>query len=148
MPKAKTPQNPMNELLKDLPLDVQAFEDAYKSTAVLNEKLATTALDAAGAAQDLGNAWAKDMLGTLLNFAKAKADPADYFKALADVATEQSEATVKNLTALADIAKSSQTEAMELLAAAGKEMNEDAAKVLKTASEKATATTKKLAAAA
>ncbi|MEL6960002.1 MAG: phasin, PhaP [Pseudomonadota bacterium] len=148
MPKAKTPQNPFAELFKDLPIDTQAFEGAYKSAAELNEKLATAAIDAAGAAQDVSNAWAKDTLGKMLELSKAKADPADYAKALADAATYQSEVAVRNLTALADIAKASQTEVLELLAAAGKDINEDAAKAMKAASEKATDVTKKLAAAA
>ncbi|MCY4333550.1 MAG: phasin family protein [Litoreibacter sp.] len=148
MPKAKTPQNPFAELFKDLPVDTQAFENAFKSTAALNEKLATAALDAAGAAQDLGNSWTKDTLGKMLELAKAKTEPADYVKAIADVAKDQSDVAVANLTTLADIAKSSQTEVLELLAAASKDMNEDAAKALKAASEKATDATKKLAAAA
>ncbi|MEO0945118.1 MAG: phasin family protein [Pseudomonadota bacterium] len=145
MPKAKTPQNPLAELLKDLPIDTEVFEGAYKSAAALNEKLATAAIDAASATQDLGNAWAKDTFGKMLELAKAKADPSDYAKAFADAATDQSEVAVKNLTALADIAKSSQTEVLQLLAAAGKEMNEDAAKALKAASETATKATKKFA---
>ena len=148
MPKAKTPQNPFAELFEDLPIDTEAFEGAYKSAAVLNEKLATAAINAAGAAQDVSNAWTKDALSKMLELSKAKTDPADYAKALADAATDQSEVAVKNLTALADIAKASQTEVLELLAAAGKDINEDAAKAMKAASEKATEATKKLAAAA
>ena len=148
MPKAETPQNPFAELFKDLPIDTQAFEGAYKSAVELNEKLAASTLGAVGAAHDVSNAWAKDTLGKMLELSKAKTDPADYAKAFADAATEQSEIAVKNLTALTDIAKSSQAEVLELLAAAGKGFNEDAAKAVKAASEKATEATKKLAAAA
>ena len=78
--------------------------------------------------------------------AKAKADPAEYAKAVTDFASTQAEVTAENLAAYAEVAKKAQMDAVELLMATGKEVSEEAGKAVKTATNNVTAAAKKAAA--
>lgn len=148
MPKAKNPNLLFSEIFPTVPVDTAAMEDAFKFATALNEKLAASALKAVSSAQVVAEEWTQDALAQAAELSKAKAEPADYLKAATDIATKQSEAAVKTVASYADIAKACQTETMELLSKAGKELNEDAAKTVKAATETATKAAKKLAAAA
>uniref|UniRef100_UPI00356540E5 phasin family protein n=1 Tax=Shimia sp. TaxID=1954381 RepID=UPI00356540E5 len=114
----------LNTILKDMmgafPVDTAALEDAFKSTASLNEKLAGVALDAAEKSSEISSKWTKDTLSKLSEMSKAKAEPADYAKALTDFASAQAEVAAENMAAFAEVAKKVQTETVELMMAAGK----------------------------
>ena len=61
-----------------------------------------------------------------MTVAKVKEEPADYAKALGDFASAQAETAAENMAAFAEIAKKLQTETVELMMAAGKDMSEEA----------------------
>ena len=138
-------------ILKDFmgafPVDTKAVEDAFKSTATLNEKLSAVALDAAGKSADLSSKWTKDALAKAADLSKAKAEPADYAKAATDFASAQAEVAAENFAAYDEIAKKVQMDTVELLMAAGKNFQEDASAAVKKATTEATAAVKKAAAA-
>ena len=75
----------------------------------------------------------------------AKAEPADYATAISEFATVSAQAASEYLSAYTDIAKRAQMETVELLMAAGKDIQEDAAKVVKKATDDVTAAAKKAA---
>ncbi|MDC0736780.1 phasin, PhaP [Cognatishimia sp. SS12] len=139
----------MTAVLKDMmgafPVDTSALEDAFKNTAALNEKLATVALDAAEKSSEISSKWTKDTLAKLAVMSKAKAEPADYAKAVTDFASAQAETAAENMAAFAEVAKKVQTETVELMMSASKEATEEATAAVKKATNDVTAAAKKAA---
>ncbi|WP_305970943.1 MULTISPECIES: phasin family protein [unclassified Mameliella] len=138
----------MKEMMGAFPVDTKAMEDAFKTTATMNEKLSAVALEAAEKSTELSATWTKDTLSKLADMSKAKAEPADYAKAMTDFASGQAEVAAENMAALAEIAKKVQMDTVELLMAAGKDFSEDATAAMKKATDEMTATAKKATAAA
>ena len=141
----------INTVLKDImgafPVDTKAMEDAFKNQAALNEKLSSVALSAAEQSAEISNKWTKETLAKLNEMTKAKAEPADYAKAATDFASASAEVAAENMAAFAEVAKKVQMETVELLMAAGKNLQEDAAKAVKKATDDVTAAAKKATAA-
>ncbi len=54
------------DVLGAFPVDASAFEDAFKTSATLNEKLSAVALTAAEKSTDLSNNWAQETFSKLL----------------------------------------------------------------------------------
>ena len=71
----------INKLMKDMmgnfPFDTIGVEKAFKSSALLNEKLANVALDAASKSTEISTTWAKNTLGKLQVVSSAKEEPAN-----------------------------------------------------------------------
>ncbi|MBV7396661.1 phasin family protein [Mameliella sediminis] len=138
----------MKDMMGAFPVDTKAMEDAFKTTATMNEKLSAVALEAADKSIELSTSWTKDTLAKLADMSKAKAEPADYAKAMTDFASAQAEVAAENMAAFAEIAKKVQMDTVELLMAAGKDFSEDATAAMKKATDEMTATAKKATAAA
>ncbi|MEM7733295.1 MAG: phasin, PhaP [Pseudomonadota bacterium] len=136
-----------NAVLKDMmgafPVDTKAMEDAFKNQAALSEKLSGVALEAAEKSAEVSGTWAKTTLAKLTEVTKAKTEPADYAKAMTDFASANAEVAAENMAAFAEIAKKVQMDTVELLMAAGKDIQEDASKVVKKATDDMTAAAKK-----
>ena len=139
----------MTAVLKDMmgafPVDTSALDDAFKSGAALNEKLAGVALEAAEKSSEISSKWTKDTLTKLNEISKAKAEPADYAKAMTDFASAQAEVAAENMAAFAEVAKKVQSETVELIMTASKEATEEATAAVKKATADATAAAKKAA---
>lgn len=136
----------MKDFMGAFPVDTTAFEDAFKNSASLNEKLAGVALEAAEKSAELSNKWTKDTISKLAEVSKAKAEPADYAKSIADFTSASAEVAAENMAAFAEIAKKVQMETVELLMAAGKTAAEDATAAVKKATNEVTTAAKKAAA--
>ncbi|ETX15433.1 phasin, PhaP [Roseivivax halodurans JCM 10272] len=136
-------QTMMKDMMGAFPVDTAAMEDAFKTTATLNEKLSGVALEAAEKSTELSAKWTKDTLEKMSEMSKAKSEPADYAKAMSDFATAQAEMTAEHMAAFAEIAKKVQMDTVELMMAAGKDMSEDASAAMKKATEDMTANAKK-----
>ena len=132
----------MTAVLKDMmgafPVDTSAMEDAVKTTATLNEKMASVALEAAEKSTEISSKWTKDTISKLGAMSTAKTEPADYAKAMTDFASAQAEVAAENMAAFAEVAKKVQMETVELLMAAGKDMSEDATAAVKKATAEVT----------
>jgi hypothetical protein len=146
---SKTPD--VSAMFKDVlgafPVDTAAMEDAFKSTASLNEKLSGVALTAAEKSTAISSKWTQDTLAKMADMAKAKSEPVDYAKAMTEFASAYSEAASEHMAAFAEVAKKAQMETVELMMAAGKDMGEEATAAVKKATTEATAAVKKAAAA-
>lgn len=136
----------MKDIMGAFPVDTAAFEGAYKNTASLNEKLSGVALTAAEKSAAISSKWAQDTIAKLGDISKAKAEPADYSKAMTDFASASAEVAAENLAAFAEIAKKVQMDTVELMMAAGKDATEGASAAVKKATNDVTAATKKAAA--
>ncbi len=138
----------MKDMMGAFPVDTGAMEDAFKTTATLNEKLSGVALEAAEKSTEISAKWTKDTLTKLSDMSKAKSEPADYAKAMTDFASAQAEMTAEHMAAFAEIAKKVQMDTVELMMAAGKDMSEDASAAMKKATADMTANAKKATSAA
>lgn len=125
----------VNEAIAALPIDTKAFEDAYQAATAMNEKLSGAALGAVEKSNQITIAATKETLAALAEVGKAKAEPADYTKAVADFSTFAAEQVAKNLSVYAEITRTAQSEAVELLVAAGKDATNDAVAVAKKAAK-------------
>ena len=143
MAKAQDINTVMKDIMGAFPVDTKAMEDAFKNQAALNEKLSGVALTAAEQSAEISNKWTKETLAKLNDMTKAKAEPADYAKAVTDFASASAEVAAENMAAFAEVAKKVQMETVELLMSAGKDLQEDAAKAVKKATDDVTAAAKK-----
>ena len=143
MAKAQDFNAVMKDMMGAFPVDTKAMEDAFKTQAALSEKLSGVALEAAEKSAEVSGNWAKTTLAKLTEVTKAKTEPADYAKAMTDFASANAEVAAENMAAFAEIAKKVQVDTVELLMAAGKDMQEDASAVVKKATDDMTAAAKK-----
>jgi hypothetical protein len=138
----------MKDMMGSFPVDMSAFQDAFKTQAVLAEKMSKVALEAAEKSTEISTKWTKDTLAQIGVMTKVKQDPADYGKAMTDFASAQAEYAAENMAAYAEVAKKVQMETVELMLAAGKDISEDATAAVKKATNEMTAAAKKATAAA
>lgn len=134
------------DMMGAFPVDTKAFEGMFKSQTALAEKMSAVAIDAAQKSADLSSKWTQDTLSKLAVITKVKDEPADYAKSMTDFASANAEAAAEQLAAYAEIAKKVQTETLELMMAAGKDMSEDVNAAAKKATADVTAAAKKAAA--
>jgi len=133
------------EVMGAFPMDNSAMKDAFKNTATLNEKLSSVAFDAADKSADISSAWTKDTLTRLTAMTTAKNEPTDYAKAMTEFASASAEAAAEHMAAFAEVAKKVQMETVELMMAAGKDIQTEATATVNTAAETAQTAAKKTA---
>lgn len=133
----------LQELMASFPVDTKAMQDAFKTSATLNEKMSKVALEAADKSTEISAKWTKDTLAKLAEVATVKDEPTDYSKAITDFASAQAEMTAETMAAFAEVAKKLQMETVELMLAAGKDISEDATAAMKKATEDMSAAAKK-----
>ena len=136
----------MKDMMGAFPVATAAMQDAFKSSATLNEKMSKVALEAAAKSNDLSSKWTKDTLAKVTELTKVKEDPADYTKAMTDFASATAETAAEHMAAFAEIAKKVQMETVELMMAAGKDVAEEATAAVKKATNDVTTAAKKAAA--
>ncbi len=137
----------LKEMMGAFPVDTKAFDGAFKNQAELGEKFSNVAVEAAEKSATISGKWATDTLAKLTDMSKAKAEPADYAKAMTDFASAQAEVAAENMAAFAEVAKKVQMETVELMMAAGKEASEEAQTAVKKATDEVTKAAKKATAA-
>jgi hypothetical protein len=133
------------DFLGALPFDTKVVENMFKSQSALAEKMSAVAIDAARKSTDLSAKWTADTLGKLQTVSKAKAEPADYAKSVTDFASTSAEVAAENMAAFAEIAKKVQTETLELLLSAGKNLSEEVTAAANKATAEVSAAAKKAA---
>ena len=114
----------INAMFKDMmgkfPIDMSAFEDAFKTQAVFGEKMSAVALEAVMKSAEISSAWTKASLEKVADLSKPNADPASAAQNLADFASSSAEIAAENMSAIASIAKKIQFDSAELMMTAGK----------------------------
>ena len=133
----------MQDMLGSFPVDMSAVQDAFKTQAAFADKMSKVALEAAEKSTEISAKWTKDTLSKAGTVTKAKEEPADYGKAMTDFASSQAEMAAESMAAFAEVAKKVQMDTVELMMAAGKDIQEDAAKAVKKATDEVTAAAKK-----
>ena len=123
----------MQDMMGSFPMDTSAFQDAFKTQAALAERLSRVALDAAEQSTEISSAWTKDTLTKMRDVTTVKDEPADYGRAVTELASAQAETTSETMARFAEVAKKLQMKTVELMLAAGKEMAEDTAEQTRAA---------------
>jgi Phasin protein len=137
----------VNEAMASFPVDMTAYNDAFKTSAAMGEKFSKVALEAAEKSTEISSKWTKDTLAKLTDVAAVKDEPTDYTKAVTDFASAQAEMAAESMASFAEIAKKVQVETVELMMAAGKEASEEATAAVKKATAEVTTAAKKASAA-
>jgi hypothetical protein len=137
----------MKDFMGAMPMDMKFAEGMFKTQSAFAEKMSAVAIDAAQKSTDLTAKWMHDTLAKVSGLAKAKAEPADYAKSMTDFVQASSQSAAEHMAAFAEIAKKVQTETLELMLAAGKEVSEDVSEAAKKATAEVSAVAKKAAAA-
>jgi hypothetical protein len=135
----------ISDMAAAFPVDMSAYNEAMKNSAALGERMSKVALDAASTSAELSSKWPTEPLTKMSGMTKAQAEPADYAKAATDFATAQAETSAEHMAAFAEVAKKVQMETVELLMAAGKDIQEDTSAAVKKATDDLAATAKKAA---
>ncbi|MFX0540651.1 phasin, PhaP [Roseovarius sp. S4756] len=143
MAKAQDMNSMMKDMMGAFPVDTKSMEDAFKNQAALSEKLSGVALNAAEKSAEISSAWTQSTLAKMQEMTKAKAEPADYAKAMSDFASANAEVAAENMAAFAEVAKKVQMDTVELMMNAGRDMQEDASKAVKKATDDMSAAAKK-----
>ncbi len=133
----------MKDAMGAFSVDTSAVDGALKTSADLNEKLSSVALDAASKTAEISNKWTKETLAKLADMSKAKAEPADYAKAMTDFTSASAAVAAENMAAFAEIAKKVQMDTVALMMAAGKNISEDATVAAKKATDDVASTATK-----
>ncbi len=145
MQKAQDFTKIMQDVAGKFPFDTKAFQDQFRSTAVLGERVARVALEAAEKSNEISAKWTRDTITRVGTLTRVKEEPADYSKAVSDFAAAAAEMAAENLAAFAEVAKRAQMETVELMLAAGKDFSEDATAAVKKAQADVTTAAKKAA---
>ena len=143
MAKAQDFTKVAQDMMGAFPFDMSMFQDAFKSTAALNEKFARVALDAAEKSAEISTKWTKETIAKLGDVSVAKAEPTEYTTAMTEFASAQAEMVSENLAAFAEVAKKVQTETVELMMEAGKDLGAEAEAAVKKATDEVTKVAKK-----
>jgi hypothetical protein len=138
----------MQDMMASMPMDAVAFQNAFRNQAAMAEKFSKVALEAAEKSSEITSKWTRDALAKISEATRAKADPADYSKAMSDFASSAAEMAAENLAAFAEVAKKVQMETVELMLAAGKEVSEETTAAVKKATADVQAAAKKVTATA
>jgi len=136
------------DVMGAFPVDTKSMQDMIKNQATLAEKMSSVAIDAAQKSTDLSAKWAQDTLAKMSAMAKTKPEPTDYAKSMTDFFSASAEAAAEHMAAFAEIAKKVQSETMELMLAAGKDMSQDVTAAAQKATAEVSGAAKKSAAAA
>ena len=147
MAKAQDYTKALNDFMGAFPVDMSVMQDAFKNSAVVAEKMASVALNAAEKSTEVSAKWTQATLSRLGDVSKAKADPADYGKAVTDYASATAETASENIAAFAEIAKRVQMETVELMLAVGQDVSKEATSAVKKATDEVTKAAKKATAA-
>ncbi|MCC5961526.1 MAG: Phasin [Rhodobacteraceae bacterium] len=131
----------MNDMMGAMPMDTSALQDAFKSQAAMMEQMTKVALEAAEKSTEVSAKWTKATFEKAGNVATTKDDPAEYSQAMTDFASAQAELASEHVSAFAEIAKKLQMDTMELLMAAGKDMQHDATAAVQKATDSVTSAT-------
>lgn len=145
MIKAEDYTKAFKDMMGSFPVDMTAFQEAYKTQATIGEKLSQVALEAADKSTEISTKWTKDTIAKVGTASKVKEDPSEYSKVVTDFASAQAELVAENMAAFAEVAKKVQMETVELMMAAGKDMSEDATAAVKKATADVTSAAKKAA---
>ncbi|NDV01368.1 phasin family protein [Pseudoroseicyclus tamaricis] len=115
------------DMMSMFPVDTKAMENMFRSQTALAERMSAVAIEAAQKSTDLSARWTQDTLSKMADITKVKTEPTDYAKSMTAFASASAESAAEHMAAFAEIAKSAQTETLELMLSAGKDMQDEAA---------------------
>lgn len=123
----------MQDMMASMPMDTQAFQNAFRNQAAMSEKFSRVALEAAQKSTEISARWANEAIAKMTEASRAKTDPADYGRAASELAQAATEMATQHMAAFAEVAKKVQMETVELMLSAGKEASTEASATMQKA---------------
>lgn len=118
-------------------VDTKAFDGATKDVADFYVKMGKIALDATKKNVELSNAWATETLKKVEGINKVQNDVSAYGTVASEFVSAQAQAMPEKLAEFAEVAKTAQMEAVELLMSASKDVQSKMAAVAEDVTKKA-----------
>ena len=118
-------------------LDTKIFDGPAKNIVEFNTNLVKIALTSAQKNAELTSAWTAETLKKAEAANKVQNEASDYVAVVTEFAKSQAEGLQEKLAAYAEVAKTAQSEAIELVTAAGKDIQADVTAKVKKATPKA-----------
>lgn len=128
------PQNfskTVSDMISNFPTQGLAVNDAFRTSAVLGEKMSKVTLDAVEKSAEISNKWTKEALAEASHMTSVKDDPAEYTKALADFTSASAEIASEHMSAFAEVFKKVQMQTIELLLSTGKDLSNTTVEAVK-----------------
>ncbi len=123
----------LQNMMSGKAFDMPAANDMFGTMTAYQAKLNKIALDAAEKNAELSYGWMKDTLAKMEVFANPKADPSEMAKSAADALTSTMRAAPEHMSKFAEVAKQAQTDTVEVMMQAGKDMQGEAVAAAKKA---------------
>lgn len=120
-------------------VDTKTFDDATKNITDFNVNFGKIALAAAKKNADLTASWTAETLKSVEAANIMQKDPSGYAAVVSDLASAQTHALPEKLSAYVEVAKAAQLQAVELLVAAGKDVQKGVEAATKDVAAKAKA---------
>ncbi len=128
----------ITEMMSAFPFDAKALDEALRTSAALTEKVAKLAIEAAGQSAEISLKWTRETLHELEEVTRVREEPAACAESLTRFASASARMAAENMAAFADVARTVQTGAVELMLSAGRDPGEGARKTVKKATNGAT----------
>lgn len=113
------------------------YDEAFKTMTSYGQKFSEIALEATKKNLEVAEKWNKETLANAEKMIKVQDEASDYAKAATEFATAQAQAAPEHVAAFAEVAKKAQMETVDLMMAAGKDMQNEASKAAKKATKAA-----------
>lgn len=124
-------------LLGTFKLDTKIFDGAIKNVAEFNTKLVKIALTSAQKNAELTSNWTAETLKKVEAANQVQNAAGDYVSVAKDLATSQVQGLPEKISAYVDVAKTAQSETVELLVATGKGLQAEVTAKVKNVTGKA-----------
>lgn len=117
--------------------DMKSYEDACKTAASMNERMASLAIDAGTRATDMANETAKEALSNMRELTQVRDDPAAYAQAFTDFAQKQTELFTRTFQSMATDMQKVSSEASDFAAKTSEDITGKATAAVESAVQKA-----------
>lgn len=121
------------DLMSGKAFDMPAANDVIGTMSAYQAKMNRIALDTAEKNAELSYGWMKDTFSKMEAFTAAKQDPSEIAKTSADMMTAAMRSAPEHVAKFAEVAKQAQTDTVELMMEAGKDMQGEAVAAAKKA---------------
>jgi hypothetical protein len=126
------------DLMSGKAFDMPAANDVFGTMTAYQAKMNRIALETAEKNAELSYGWMKETLTKMEAFTDSKQDPSELAKTSADVLSSAMRSAPEHVAKFAEVAKQAQTDTVELVMEAGKDLQGEAVAAAKKASAKAT----------
>ena len=106
--------------------DPQGYQDAFKTFASVNERMAANFVEAGNRSTDIASGSAKESLSNMRDAAQVRGEPTEYGTAYSEFVKKQMDLFMRTVKSYAEVMQKTGSETTELASKAGKEIADTA----------------------